>query len=352
MANIMNIAQIRNKPSRNGFDLSEKINFTAKCGELLPVWWTPVLPTDSVRGKIQSFVRTQPLNSSAFARLRGYYDFYFVPFSQMWNKFNTAITQMNTNLQHASGPVLSDNVAMSGDLPYITAQQIAEYIYSLGASVNAFGFSRALLTCKLLEYLGYGDFYYYVSAAVEIDGVSVSGIYRPDGTPLGGYQWTDEQRLMENLMFSPFPLMAYQKIYADYNRYTQWERSNPSTFNCDYVTGSSDYNLDLTVSGFTDSFNFLDIRYCNWQRDLFHGVLPQAQYGEASVAEIENPFGSSVSLDGSSFNLRTSSGSSGQVLGKGASSDIRIGSLSSGMTFPTDSGVSIASFNTYGYNLT
>ena len=287
MANIMNIAQIKNNPSREGFDLSQKLNFTAKVGELLPVWWMPVLPTDDIRVSLQSFARTQPLNSSAFARMRGYFNFYFVPYSQMWNKFNPAITQMSTNLTRASGPVLDDNIALTSGLPYITAQQIAEYITALGTSKNQFGFSRALLTCKLLEYLGYGDFYWYVNASVEVSpGVAVADVQRPTGHYLGGRTWSSSP-MLQNLKYSPFPLMAYQKIYADYNRYTQWERSNPSTFNLDYIDGSpSSLNLDLTVDGFTDTFNFFDMRYCNWQRDLLHGVIPTAQYGEASVVPV------------------------------------------------------------------
>jgi hypothetical protein len=34
MGNIMNLTAVRNKPSRNGFDLSQKINFTAKVGDV------------------------------------------------------------------------------------------------------------------------------------------------------------------------------------------------------------------------------------------------------------------------------------------------------------------------------
>lgn len=273
MGNIMNLTAVRNKPSRNGFDLSQKINFTAKVGELMPVWWTPVLPTDSLRVKLNNFIRTQSLNSAAFARMRGYFDFYFVPFSQMWQHFNTAVTQMNTNLQYASGPVISDNKALSGQLPYFTCEQIAKYIISLADKKNAFGFFRSTMTCRLLEYLGYGNFY----------------PYDPNGTQ----KWTwEEHPMLNNLALSPFPLMAYQKIYADYNRYTQWERTNPSTFNMNYITGNGDLNLDLMVSGFTDTFNFLDLRYSNWQKDLFHGVLPVAQYGEASVV----PLGGEMSV--------------------------------------------------------
>ena len=267
MGNIMNLVNVRNNPTRDGFDLSQKINFTAKVGELMPVWYTPVLPFDSFRVILQNFIRTQALNQAAFARMRGYYDFYFVPFSQMWNKFNTAITQMNTNLQAASGPVISDNKALSGQLPYFSCEQVAKYTVSLGQKMNAFGFYRSTMTCRLLEYLGYGNFY----------------PYDPNGT----LKWTwEEHPMLNNLALSPFPLMVYQKIYADYNRYTQWERTNPSTFNMDYITGNGDLNLDLTVSGFTDTFNFFDLRYSNWQKDLFHGVLPVAQYGEASVIPI------------------------------------------------------------------
>lgn len=267
MGNIMNLTAVRNKPSRNGFDLSQKINFTAKVGELMPVWYTPVLPTDSLRVKVNNFIRTQSLNSAAFARMRGYFDFYFVPFSQMWQHFNTAVTQMNTNLQFASGPVISDNKALSGQLPYFTCEQVAKYIISLADKKNAFGFFRSTMTCRLLEYLGYGNFYPY--------------------DPNGSQKWTwEEHPMLNNLALSPFPLMTYQKIYADFNRYTQWERTNPSTFNMNYITGNGDLNLDLMVSGFTDTFNFLDLRYSNWQKDLFHGVLPVAQYGEAEVVPI------------------------------------------------------------------
>lgn len=269
MGNIMNLTAVRNKPSRNGFDLSQKINFTAKVGELMPVWWTPVLPTDSLRVQVNNFIRTQSLNSAAFARMRGYFDFYFVPFSQMWQHFNTAVIQMNTNLQYASGPVISDNKALSGQLPYFTCEQVAKYIISLGQKKNAFGFFRSTMTCRLLEYLGYGNFYPY--------------------DPNGSQKWDWQSHpMLSNLALSPFPLMAYQKIYADYNRYTQWERTNPSTFNLNYITGNGDLNLDLTVSGFTDTFNFLDLRYSNWQKDLFHGVLPVAQYGEASVVPLSD----------------------------------------------------------------
>lgn len=290
MANIMSMKSVRNKPTRAGYDLTQKINFTAKAGSLIPVWWTPVLPFDDLNATVKSFVRTQPLNTAAFARMRGYFDFYFVPFRQMWNKFPTAITQMRTNLLHASGPVLADNVPLSDELPYFTAEQVADYIVSLADSKNQFGYYRAWLVCIILEYLGYGDFYPYIVEAAGGEGAT----------------WATRP-MLNNLKFSPFPLFAYQKIYADFNRYTQWERSNPSTFNIDYISGSADsLQLDFTVEGFKDSFNLFDMRYSNWQRDLLHGTIPQAQYGEASVVPVSG--GMSVIGDGAPL-FRTEDGS-------------------------------------------
>lgn len=273
MSNIMSMADIKNRPSRNGFDLSFKKNFTAKAGELLPIMTKVVLPGDSFNINLRSFTRTQPLNTSAFARMREYYDFYFVPFEQMWNKFDSCITQMTSNVQHASGPTLDDNVALSGGLPYFTSEQVADYLNAQSAAkaLNPFGFNRSTLSAKLLQYLGYGDYSSFDSS---------------ENT------WSAKP-LLYNLELSPFPLLAYQKIYADFYRYTQWEKTNPSTFNLDYIKGTNDLQMDL--SGLVnDDYNFFDVRYCNYQKDLFHGVIPVAQYGSAAVV----PVSGGLSLQG------------------------------------------------------
>lgn len=270
MANIMSLATVKNNPSRSGFDLSRKLNFSAKVGLYYPIWHRRMIPSDSFEIDLAQFIRTQPLNTSAFARMKGYYDFYFVPLRVLWNKYYTALTQMNSNVQHASGPTLKDNVILSGELPYVTAQQLAEYVSALGDSVDTFGRSRAWNTCILLEYLGYGNaFFNYISASA--------------GGP--GKIWLKDP-LLVNYAYDVSPLLCYQKIYADSGRFTQWERVNPSTFNLDYLTGNDDLQLNLFVAGFTDSFNFLDMRYSNYQKDMFHGVIPQAQYGEASVVPV------------------------------------------------------------------
>lgn len=270
MANIMSLKSIRNKPSRNGFDLSFKKNFTAKAGELLPVMVKEVLPGDTFKINLKAFTRTQPVNTAAFARIREYYDFFFVPYYLLWNKSNTVLTQMLDNPQHAVALDPTANFVLNGEMPYTTSQSIADYLNSVhnasqysNFKSNYLGYDRALCSVKLLEYLGYGNYESFLTSG-----------------------WPNSP-LMSDLNQNLFGLLAYQKIYSDFYRDSQWERISPSTFNVDYLDGSNMYITDYYNNDvFVKNYNMFDLRYCNWQKDLFHGVLPHQQYGNTSVAPI------------------------------------------------------------------
>lgn len=278
MANIMSLKSLRNKTSRNGFDLSSKRNFTAKAGELLPVKTWEVLPGDTFKIDLKSFTRTQPLNTAAFARMREYYDFYFVPYDLLWNKANTALTQMYDNPQHALDSSPLKVVKLDGSMPFTRLGDISRYLNSLASDsvsvtnkANYFGYNRALCSAKLMECLGYGNLFYYAESSNN------TFTKRP---------------LKQNLDVSLFNLLAYQKIYADYYRDSQWERVSPSCFNVDYMpysTGSSGMMLSLNYSDFYENYSMFDLRYCNWQKDLFHGVVPNQQYGDVASISMNAP---------------------------------------------------------------
>lgn len=281
MANIMQQLQLKNKPTRSGFDLGRSIKFTAKTGEATPVGPVKVVfPGSTHKLGLKSFTRTVSVNTAAFARLREYYDFYFVPFEVLWNKFDSVITQMKDNCQHAMGPIYDDNLPLSLDLPYFTCESVVKYLKALKGSqydLNCFGFKRSFNTVRLLSYLGYPDFSPYLQD-----------------------EFTWEKYPMPNKRLSPFPLLAYQKVYADHIRYSQWEKSNPSTFNLDYISGQSTGEIDIAghLSQMIKEYNFFDLRYFNYNKDLFFGLLPNVQYGDSALVST-----SSVTATGT-LNLR------------------------------------------------
>lgn len=280
MANIMSQLQLRNTPTKSGFDLGRSIKFTAKVGEATPVGPAIVMFPDNTRELgINSFTRTVNINTAASARLRENYDFYFVPFEVLWKQFDTVIVQMKNNSQHSFGLLASDNQTLSLELPYFTCESFVKYLKRLIASdydINCHGFKRSVCTIRLMSYLGYPDF----SAYLQED-----------------FTW--EKYPMPNKMLSPFPLLAYQKVYSDHIRFSQWERSAPNTFNLDFIKGTNDLELNIDNDEFVKDLNFFDLRYFNYNKDLLMGLLPNTQFGDESLVNINTSY--IVGSDASGF---------------------------------------------------
>lgn len=287
MANIMSQLQLRNTPTKSGFDLGRSIKFTAKVGEATPVGPAIVMFPDNTRELgINSFTRTVNINTAASARLRENYDFYFVPFEVLWKQFDTVIVQMKNNSQHSFGLLSSDNQTLSLELPYFTCESFVKYLKRLIASdydINCHGFKRSTATIRLMSYLGYPDF----SAYLQDD-----------------FTW--EKYPMPNKMLSPFPLLAYQKIYSDHIRYSQWERSAPNTFNLDFIKGTNDLELNIDSDAFVKDLNFFDLRYFNYNKDLLFGLLPNTQFGDESLVTVN---GSDFQFDSTKLYAKIASGS-------------------------------------------
>lgn len=260
----MSMVKLNNKTSRNGFDLGRKNAFTAKVGELLPVACIECLPGDSADLRIQHFTRTRPVNTAAYTRIREYYDWFFVPSNLLWNKFNSVITQMLDNGQHAQG--INQNDSLYPLVPFTTTDKIGDYLVRAKGKLNSYGYDRSNLSSKLLSYLGYGDLSFNTNDS-----------------------YTDANSTLKNLQVNLFPLLSYQKIYQDYFRNSQWERAYAPSWNVDYLNGSRIDQLEVPISDINPSDNvenMFDMRYRNWNKDLFMGVLPSSQYG--SAASIDN----------------------------------------------------------------
>lgn len=286
MANVMSLKKLRNHVHRNGFDLSRRNAFTAKVGELLPVLCEEVIPGDKFKIKPEWFTRTRPLNTAAYTRVREYYDFYFVPYRLMWKGFDNFITQMD-NPTYARD--ITTSAAAAKRTPYITTTSLMQYIQKLrdfcaknteGDAVNEVGLNRFYATLKLLNYLNYGS--------LERQLVDLA---------------PHENR--PNISLSVFPLLAYQKIYQDFYRNQQWESAAPYLWNVDYINGYTTPLLDLSqLYEQWDTLdevhlNMFDLRYCNWNKDMFFGLLPSPQFGDESFApiNIRNSYSAITKID-------------------------------------------------------
>lgn len=290
-SNIMGLHGLKNKTSRNSFDLSHRNLFTAKVGELLPCFVQEVNPGDSIKLDSSYFTRTAPLQSAAFTRLRENVQYFFVPYQCLWKYFEGQVKNMIKNAnggdisQIASSPFA--NAKVSTEMPFISYTALHAYLNKLlnyvDSSANPTELSNPFLynngcwrhaeSAKLLQMLGYGNF---VQQYKNFSGTHPYSLLHVENPPA----------------LSVFRLLAYQKICNDFYTYRQWQPYNASLCNIDYITPDSPSSMDLSSSFSSISeanlrkSNMLDMRFSNLPLDYFNGVLPTPQYGEESVVNL------------------------------------------------------------------
>jgi hypothetical protein len=268
---LFSLKDIRNHPRRSAFDLSSKVAFSAKSGELLPIKWYFTMPGDKFTLKRQHFTRTQPVNTSAYTRIREYYDWFWVPLHLLWRNAPEVISQMQSNVQHAGSATSA--LTLGNYLPTFTISQFQAVCERLSGKTNYFGFDRADLAYKLMQYLRVGN---------------CNNSSKNYGTSVAQTVTTYSQKYKFDLNVSVFSFLAYKKFCQDYFRYSQWHISSPYLWNIDYYTGAAQQlfsTLPSSGDAYWNNNTMFDLEYCNWNKDLFMGVLPDTQFGD--VASID-----------------------------------------------------------------
>ena len=300
MAHFTGLKELQNHPHKAGFDIGSKNLFTAKVGELLPVYWDMAIPNCDYDIDLAYFTRTRPVQSAAYTRIREYFDFYAVPCDLLWKSFDSAVIQMG-EVAPIQAKTLLDPLAIGTDIPWCYLNDLHNALSfstgnsSLGQTVtvpsgygNIFGYNRGDTSFKLLSYLNYGNIVNLNSGNI---GTSSNRWWNTSFTAAGVASYS--QKYLNNNAVSLFPLLAYQKIYQDFFRWSQWENADPTSYNVDYYAGSGNLfgNSGLSSSiplgnSYWKRDNMFSLRYCNWNKDAFMGLLPSSQFGDVAVVNL------------------------------------------------------------------
>ncbi|UPW41426.1 major capsid protein [Dipodfec virus UA06Rod_3] len=305
---------------RGGFDNSQTVKFTAKNGELLPVLTIDVVPGGEYRLSVDADSRLQPISSPAMIRMREYYDFFFVPFDQLYRDAENVLLLNRDNKQFASSsvssvkvgqylPCLTSDYLFSFRAPNVSPNPVTERMRifsSLQSDIydfDIFGFDNYPQSAKLCNFLGFP----YVSSALSkallqggsgpnangvliyLDLLLPNGSYNdprpihldpPQSDPVGkpSIGVSDLPLFHEPRLISMLPFGAYQKIYFDFYRNDHWEDNEPRCYNFDYFfldgpSGGTTIDATSPVKNFPSN-NFFTLRYANRQDDIFFGVVP------------------------------------------------------------------------------
>lgn len=306
-SSLFSFGDVKNHPSRSGFDVGARRLFTAKAGQLLPVYWDLLLPGTKVNLKDIHFTRTMPVNTAAFTRIKEYIDWYFVPLRLINKNLPPALVNMVDQSNIASSLVLPKQVTTY--IPYFSGKKLTmifdEAVGSTesGPYLDVCRFHRIPNSVRLLRYLRYGKLFFNKKAPTSSSSNKSYGYSSVPSYEIEGYF---------DLNYNVLPLAAYQKIYCDHYRFEQWEKAQPYTYNFDYYSGQ-----DILVPYINDSGNSLvrqdnlfTLRYCNYPKDMFMGLLPSSQLGDVATVNITGVSPLSVQGIGGKLQAKGSSGSS------------------------------------------
>ena len=254
---------------RSSFDLSSKKLFTAKIGEILPCYWQIAIPGNKYRISSDWFTRTVPVNTAAYTRIKEYYDFYAVPLRLISRALPQAFTQMSDYMTSADSG--TSNTKMLSSVPNTTLVNISNTLaLAVGSGSDLLddaGLPFVYGSCKILDLLGYGSFLANSNVSKKAITKAYLGL---DDVADANNPLVYRNSQVVNLL----PLLAYQKVYFDFFSNSQWEKHLAYSYNVDYWDGTS----QLTVVP-----DMLKIRYANYPKDYFMGILPNSQYGSVAV---------------------------------------------------------------------
>jgi hypothetical protein len=258
---------------RSSFDLSSKKLFTAKVGEILPCYWQIAIPGTKYRISSDWFTRTVPVNTAAYTRIKEYYDFYAVPLRLISRALPQAFTQMTDYMTSAASSTANTSTLVS--VPNVTQNLFNVFLQTANSGDQSntrddAGLPIVYGSCKLLDMLGYGsmiDSKNTGKAAITKKYLGVDALGDADN-PLV-YQTSQTVNAL--------PFLAYQKIYYDFFSNSQWEKHKAYAYNVDYWSGTG--NIGLVT-------DMVQLRYANYPKDYFMGMLPNSQYGSVAALPI------------------------------------------------------------------
>lgn len=281
---------VSNKVSRNGFDIGNRVNFTAKAGELLPIWHRDMIFGDRIRLNINHFTRTAPVDTAAATQIREYFDVFFVPYRILWKNAPQVHTQNKENPITATSPFGNLQIGQSTpnfDFYNYLGLSTSTFLpnnkgiisYLLGKR-NSMGYSRGFMSAKLLNHLGYS----YLSIANLKYLAGDSSASSDDAPRYGGPQY-----------LSLYPLLAYQCLFYNFYRNSSWEDNQPYNYNVDYLGQDAFVDFPSPQASaptgqwlqYWDNPTLFDLHYSNYPRDLFFGLLPDSQQGDVADVDLD-----------------------------------------------------------------
>ena len=270
MASIYSNPDYVAKLPKTGFPHFQPINYSSIPGALVPTYCCDLLPGEKISGDISQFTRTRELETAAMTDIDEFVDFFFVPAKKIYSIFGEWFFNIDDN------PTALRPSVNEGRVKYLP-------------SVSAARLHNVFVTANDAAYQAYQD--HDISSLWE---------YYQFDTPSNGMI-----RLLSHMRFDVFtlfdsdqiafsqrdrlwnipllPFLAYQAIYYDYYRDSNWQSNDVQAYNID------DWLTTLSQDTITDErlLKIFKLQYRRQNSDYYVNTKPSPLQNATSMLNID-----------------------------------------------------------------
>lgn len=251
-------------PSRTSFPVSQSFTFTAAPGMLLPAYKKFLNIGDRISGVPSFFMRTEPMLAPSMTDIDCHLDIFFVPMRHMVGMFENWFTQVsdaNSDLWTESTWTAQLPVMNGTNGPFGWVNQSIFNMAYPGQETFGFGMHRLV---NMMGDNAQGMFtnlthldYSYQADQPKFDGIAERF------WPIVGNN--------KSMAFCPYFYMAYQKIYMDVYRDTEFETNVVQSYNIDslFNSGATTFHPNYPTD---NRWQMFELRYRNRNKDYFTSV--------------------------------------------------------------------------------
>lgn len=262
MANVFSNPTYKSNIGFNEFPIRQHKQFSSTVGHLLPVYFDYLKPGDKVSCGCNIKTRLQPMVTPAFCKIEEHVDWFFVPLKQIFEP----VVDILYGIQDFSSDVFDGSSNKS--FPLFTGTLIKDFVYNAlvdGSGEHEIGKALSAddaVIFRCLDFLGFP--------------VKSLGAYAQNILTDGASEVADLPSLP--VWFAG----AYQKIWSDHYRLTDWQENNAWLYNFDsFQTGTA-----ITSTRFKSCFT---LHRASFKRDYNTYVLPSPVFGTGDYNAFGNP---------------------------------------------------------------
>lgn len=291
---------------RNAFDLSHRHLFTTSAGLLTPFVFNDCNPGDHYEIALTDIIKALNMNSMNFARLNVNVRYFFVPYRLLWSpwpQFITNMTDVNsaalvTNTYSEIGEH-NKNANLYTSVPPLRHSEVWQVLRDTATWAHPMG-CFAIAVYRLASFLGYDpEWFYHYDAEngfcvwdYDATGGStpryVAKKLVPPSDPGASYTIGDatditialgpDANTRESVLFPDiniFRFLAYQKVWLDWYRNTDWLPYTQLTSNIDFFLSGS---IRVGTTGRVLSPYAFAMNTALLPLDFYTSILPGVNY--------------------------------------------------------------------------